>query len=114
MNDGDVRVWKEISDDDPSSFCIGESANCCAVLDRDRETMLIASTDTNTVQFFKFPEGTQDKVLFRFSAPVTAIKTSKKVYESITMKDFLNFIYFPVDCCRFCRFHNQTAITSSH
>lgn len=88
MNDGDVRVWKEISDDDPSSFCIGESATCCAVLEKDHETKLIASTDTNTAQFFKFPEGTQDKVLLRFSAPVTAIKISKKVRKFFTIPEF--------------------------
>lgn len=78
-SDGDIRIWKEISDDDPLNFCIGETAICCAQFTKDKKSRLLASTDKNTVQCFLFPSGDRDGVLFRFSAPVTTIKVNDKV-----------------------------------
>lgn len=78
-NDGDVRIWKEIGDDDPSNFCIGETATCCAQFTSDKKSRLIAATDNNNAQFFMYPSGDRDGVLFHFTAPVTTIKISQKV-----------------------------------
>lgn len=77
--DGDIRIWKEISDDDPLNFCIGETATCCSQFRVDNKSYLFAATDNNTVQRFIFPDGDRDGVLFHFSAPVTTIKVNKKV-----------------------------------
>lgn len=79
-NDGDIRIWREISDDDTTSFCIGETAISCAHYTHiDSKQRLIASTDNNTVQCFTFPQGDRDGLLMRFTAPVTTIKVNKKV-----------------------------------
>ncbi|CRK92164.1 CLUMA_CG005767, isoform A [Clunio marinus] len=76
--DGDIRIWKEISDDDPTSFCIGETATCCAYYTHEKHQRLIAATDNNSVQCFSFPSGERDGLLFRFTAPVTSIKVNHK------------------------------------
>lgn len=78
-NDGDVRVWQDISDDDPQSFCIGESARTCAQYSDNKKQLLIAATDNNSLQCFAFPTGDRDRVLFRFTASVTTVKVNKKV-----------------------------------
>lgn len=82
-SDGDVRIWNGIGDDDPSSFCIGEFGNSLAQFD-DR---ILVSTDTNTVQAYKFPEFDKDGVECRFTAPVTTIKVNKK-YFAFGSEDF--------------------------
>lgn len=79
-NDGDIRIWRGIGDDDTTSFCVGETAISCAQYRSDKkEQRLIASTDNNTVQCFTFPQGDRDGLLMRFTAPVTCIKVNKKV-----------------------------------
>lgn len=74
--DGDIRIWKEISDDDPASHCVGESANCCAHY-VGKHPRLLVSTDNNLLQAYTFPEGDRDGIEFRFTAPITTIKINK-------------------------------------
>lgn len=79
-SDGDVRTWQGIGDDDPLSFCVGETAVCCAQYLDDKKPRLIVAVDCNLVQGYSFPEGDRDGgVVFRFTAPVTAIRVNKKV-----------------------------------
>lgn len=87
-NDGDIRIWKEISDDDPANFCIGETAVCCGqYTSDDNKPRLIAAVDNNTVQCFLFPNGDRDGVLLRFTAAVTAINISNK-WIAVGSEDF--------------------------
>lgn len=72
-----MRVWKEISDDDPSSQCIGENGNSCFQYSDQNGIRLLASFD-NFVQAFKYPDFERDGIEMRFSAPVTTIKGNNK------------------------------------
>lgn len=76
-SDGEIRVWKEISDDDPFSQCIGENGNCCVQYRTEQDTLRILVSVENTVQAFKFPNFERDGTEFRFSAPVTTIKVNR-------------------------------------
>lgn len=69
-SDGDIRKWRGIDDDDPSSNCLGEYIICLA----EMENKLLAATDRNTVQAYNFPNMDLDGTLMRFTAPVTTIK----------------------------------------
>ncbi|XP_037806076.1 WD repeat and HMG-box DNA-binding protein 1 [Lucilia sericata] len=69
-SDGDVRKWRGIDDDDPSSNCLGEYIICLA----QKGNKLLASTDRNTVQAYTFPDMEIDGTLMRFTAPVVSIK----------------------------------------
>lgn len=77
-NDGDIRMWEDISDDDPANFCVGETAVCCGQYTSEKKPRLIVAVD-NTVQCFSFPSGDRDGVLLRFTASVSTIKINKKV-----------------------------------
>lgn len=72
-SDGDIRKWKGIDDDDPSSNCLGEFVICIA----HYEKRLLASTDLNTVQAYTFPEIDRDGTEMRFTAQVTCLKVNK-------------------------------------
>lgn len=69
-SDGDIRKWRGIDDDDPSSNCLGEYVICVA----QKDDKLLASTDRNTVQTYTFPDMDIDGTLMRFTAPVVVIK----------------------------------------
>lgn len=69
-SDGDIRKWRGIDDDDPSSNCLGEFVICLA----QKQDKLLASTDRNTVQAYTFPDIDNDGTLMRFTAPVICIK----------------------------------------
>ncbi|KAM7345136.1 chromosome transmission fidelity 4 [Cochliomyia hominivorax] len=69
-SDGDIRKWRGIDDDDPSSNCLGEYIICVAL----KDDKLLASTDRNTVQSYTFPDMDIDGTLMRFTAPVVSIK----------------------------------------
>lgn len=69
-SDGDIRKWRGIDDDDPSSNCLGEFIVCLA----QKGDKLLASTDRNTVQSYTFPDMDNDGTLLRFTAPVSCIK----------------------------------------
>lgn len=71
-SDGDIRKWRGIDDDDPSSNCLGEFVVCLA----QKDGKLLASTDRNTVQTYTLPDMDNDGTLMRFTAPVISIKVS--------------------------------------
>uniref|UniRef100_A0A0K8V9W1 WD repeat and HMG-box DNA-binding protein 1 n=1 Tax=Bactrocera latifrons TaxID=174628 RepID=A0A0K8V9W1_BACLA len=73
-SDGDIRVWRGIDDDDPSSTCLGEFVICIAHSGK----RLLASTDRNTVQAYTYPELDSDGTLMRFTAPVTCLRVHEK------------------------------------
>lgn len=111
-NDGDVRIWKEISDDDPLNFCIGETAVCCAQYTCNEKSRLIASTDNNAVQCFLFPSGDRDGVLFHFTAPVTTLKISEKVSTNKSLLSSFVIIQvnlLSVDRCWIRGLYNQSS-----
>lgn len=75
-SDGDVRIWSDIGDDDPVSQCIGEFGLCLAQFDN----RILVSTDTFTLQGYKFPDFDKDGLEFRFTGPVTSIAYNKKYF----------------------------------
>ncbi|CAG9796474.1 unnamed protein product [Diatraea saccharalis] len=74
-NDGDVRIWVDIEDDDPNSHCVGESA--LAVCYKDKR--LYVATDNHAVQAYTFPSFDKDGIVTRFTAPVTQIKSTNNI-----------------------------------
>ncbi|XP_037954480.1 WD repeat and HMG-box DNA-binding protein 1-like [Teleopsis dalmanni] len=68
-SDGDIRKWKGIDDDDPTSTCLGEFVICIA----DIGDKLLASTDLNTLQSYTYPDIEKAGTLLRFTAPVTCV-----------------------------------------
>ncbi|XP_026758868.2 WD repeat and HMG-box DNA-binding protein 1 [Galleria mellonella] len=74
-HDGDVRIWLDIEDDDPTSHCVGESA--LAVCFKDKR--LYVATDNHAVQAYTFPAFDKDGIVTRFTAPVTQIKSTCKI-----------------------------------
>lgn len=73
-SDGDIRKWRGIDDDDPSSNCLGEFVICLA----QKGAKLLASTDRNTVQAYTFPDMDNDGTLVRFTAPVICMKANSQ------------------------------------
>lgn len=76
--DGDIRIWKDVDDDDPNTRCVGEFILYHVYYDN----RILASTDLNTVQAYTYPGGDRDGVEFRFTASVTCIKVNKQVTHS--------------------------------
>ncbi|CAG4978098.1 unnamed protein product [Parnassius apollo] len=74
-HDGDVRIWADIEDDDPSSHCVGESA--LAVCFKDKR--LYVANDNHAVQAYTFPAFDKDGIVTRFTAPVTQIMSASKI-----------------------------------
>ncbi|XP_073957413.1 chromosome transmission fidelity 4 [Choristoneura fumiferana] len=74
-NDGDVRIWVNVEDDDPNSHCVGESA--IAICYKDKR--LYVATDNHAVQAYTFPAFDKDGIVTRFTAPVTQIMSSGKI-----------------------------------
>ncbi|XP_063383565.1 WD repeat and HMG-box DNA-binding protein 1-like [Cydia fagiglandana] len=74
-NDGDVRIWVDIKDDDRNSHCVGESAT--AVCFKDKR--LYVATDNHAVQAYTFLAFDKDGIVTRFTASVTQIMTSTKI-----------------------------------
>nr|CAD7427825.1 unnamed protein product [Timema monikensis] len=72
-NDGDIRLWMGLEDDDPTSHCVGEKALAVKQMGK----RLFVGTDNNTVQAYTFPEVEPDGIITRFGAPVTHISVSK-------------------------------------
>ncbi|KFQ43749.1 PREDICTED: WD repeat and HMG-box DNA-binding protein 1 [Nestor notabilis] len=62
-SDGDVRIWENLDDDDPTSINVGEKAYSCAL----KNGRLITAVSNNTVQIHTFPEGAPDGILTRFT-----------------------------------------------
>lgn len=74
-NDGDVRIWMDIEDDDPTSHCVGESAFAVCF----KEKRLYVATDNHAVQAYTYPAFDKDGIVTRFTAPVTQIKSLAKI-----------------------------------
>lgn len=74
-NDGDVRIWVDIDDDDPNSHCVGESALAVYF----KEKRLYVATDNHVIQAYTYPAFDKDGIVTRFTAPVTQIKSSNKI-----------------------------------
>ncbi|XP_062553662.1 WD repeat and HMG-box DNA-binding protein 1 [Armigeres subalbatus] len=68
-NDGELRIWESMFDDDASSSCVAE--NVWAVLQYDDR--ILVGSDLNLVQAYKFPEIEKDGIEFRFTAFVTSL-----------------------------------------
>uniref|UniRef100_A0A4X2KS58 WD repeat and HMG-box DNA binding protein 1 n=1 Tax=Vombatus ursinus TaxID=29139 RepID=A0A4X2KS58_VOMUR len=62
-SDGDVRIWKDLDDDDPKSINVGDRAYSCAL----KKGKLITSVSNNTIQIHTFPNGAPDGILTRFT-----------------------------------------------
>ncbi|KAJ8735714.1 hypothetical protein PYW07_007334 [Mythimna separata] len=74
-NDGDVRIWVDIEDDDPNSHCVGENAVAVCF----KENRVYVATDNHAVQAYTYPAFDKDGIVTRFTAPVTQIKSSSKI-----------------------------------
>lgn len=70
--DGDVRVWEGIDDDDAVSHKVGDKAFALVF----RNKRFITASDCNTVQAYTFPEGLPDGILTRFTAPANHLVIS--------------------------------------
>ncbi|XP_020846956.1 WD repeat and HMG-box DNA-binding protein 1 isoform X2 [Phascolarctos cinereus] len=62
-SDGDVRIWKDLDDDDPKSINVGDRAYSCAL----KKGKLVTSVSNNTIQIHTFPNGAPDGILTRFT-----------------------------------------------
>lgn len=72
-NDGDIRVWTGIDDDEPESYCVGESAYSIV----QKKDYVYVCTDDSKVLMLKYPSCERDGLLTRFTAPTTQIAVAK-------------------------------------
>uniref|UniRef100_A0A3B5AGV4 WDHD1 first WD40 domain-containing protein n=1 Tax=Stegastes partitus TaxID=144197 RepID=A0A3B5AGV4_9TELE len=68
-NDGDVRIWESLDDDDPKFITVGEKAYSLAL----RNGKLVTASSNNTVQMHTFPDGDPDGILTRFTTNATHV-----------------------------------------
>ncbi|XP_011490804.2 WD repeat and HMG-box DNA-binding protein 1 [Oryzias latipes] len=68
-NDGDVRIWESLDDDDPKFITVGEKAYSLAL----KKGKLVTATSNNTVQIHTFPDGDPDGILTRFTTNATHV-----------------------------------------
>ncbi|XP_071835170.1 WD repeat and HMG-box DNA-binding protein 1-like isoform X2 [Apostichopus japonicus] len=71
--DGGIRIWKHLEDEDHQTLEIGETVRSLRVLGNK----VFAGTESNTVQSYLLPDGSPDGILCRFTAPVTHIDLSE-------------------------------------
>lgn len=71
--DGDVRVWEGIDDDDAVSHKVGDKAFAIVF----KNNRIITASDCNTVQAYTFPDGAPDGILTRFTAPANHLVVNK-------------------------------------
>uniref|UniRef100_A0A665WXL0 WD repeat and HMG-box DNA-binding protein 1 n=1 Tax=Echeneis naucrates TaxID=173247 RepID=A0A665WXL0_ECHNA len=67
-NDGDVRIWEGLDDDDPKFITVGEKAYSLALKNK-----LVTASSNNTVQIHTFPDGDPDGILTRFTTNATHV-----------------------------------------
>ncbi|XP_076761304.1 WD repeat and HMG-box DNA-binding protein 1 isoform X2 [Xylocopa sonorina] len=72
-SDGDVRSWLNLMDDDPAASCVAEQA--ISVVSKDGK--IFVGNDNNTVQILNYPDLEKEGIVTRFSAPVSALATTK-------------------------------------
>ncbi|XP_054468160.1 WD repeat and HMG-box DNA-binding protein 1 [Anoplopoma fimbria] len=68
-NDGDVRIWEGLDDDDPKFITVGEKAYSLAL----KNGKLVTASSNNTVQIHTFPDGEPDGILTRFTTNATHV-----------------------------------------
>lgn len=68
-NDGDVRIWEGLDDDDPRFITVGEKAYSLAL----KSGKLVTASSNNTVQIHSFPDGDPDGILTRFMTNATHV-----------------------------------------
>ncbi|XP_061886492.1 WD repeat and HMG-box DNA-binding protein 1 isoform X1 [Entelurus aequoreus] len=68
-NDGDVRIWESLDDDDPRFITVGEKAYSLAL----KNGKLVTASSNNTVQIHTFPDGDPDGILTRFTTNATHV-----------------------------------------
>nr|XP_015809211.2 WD repeat and HMG-box DNA-binding protein 1 [Nothobranchius furzeri] len=68
-NDGDVRIWEGLDDDDPRFITVGEKAYSLAL----KNGKLVTASSNNTVQIHTFPDGDPDGILTRFTTHATHV-----------------------------------------
>ncbi|XP_029354075.1 WD repeat and HMG-box DNA-binding protein 1 isoform X2 [Echeneis naucrates] len=68
-NDGDVRIWEGLDDDDPKFITVGEKAYSLAL----KKNKLVTASSNNTVQIHTFPDGDPDGILTRFTTNATHV-----------------------------------------
>ncbi|XP_059215735.1 WD repeat and HMG-box DNA-binding protein 1 [Centropristis striata] len=68
-NDGDVRIWEGLDDDDPRFITVGEKAYSLAL----KNNKLVTAGSNNTVQIHTFPDGDPDGILTRFTTNATHV-----------------------------------------
>ncbi|XP_061594098.1 WD repeat and HMG-box DNA-binding protein 1 [Cololabis saira] len=68
-NDGDVRIWESLDDDDPKFITVGEKAYSLAL----KNGKLVTASSNNTVQIHTFPDGDPDGILTRFTTNATHV-----------------------------------------
>nr|XP_057932990.1 WD repeat and HMG-box DNA-binding protein 1 isoform X1 [Doryrhamphus excisus] len=68
-NDGDVRIWEGVDDDDPRFITVGEKAYSLAL----KNGKLVTASSNNTVQIHTFPDGDPDGILTRFTTNATHV-----------------------------------------
>ncbi|KAF6721013.1 WD repeat and HMG-box DNA-binding protein 1 [Oryzias melastigma] len=68
-NDGDVRIWESLDDDDPKFITVGEKAYSLAL----KRGKLVTASSNNTVQIHTFPDGDPDGILTRFTTNATHV-----------------------------------------
>ncbi|XP_056881392.1 WD repeat and HMG-box DNA-binding protein 1 [Takifugu flavidus] len=68
-NDGDVRIWEGLDDDDPKFITVGEKVYSLAL----KNGKLVTASSNNTVQMHTFPDGDPDGILTRFTTNATHV-----------------------------------------
>ncbi|KAM3625824.1 uncharacterized protein V6R79_018136 [Siganus canaliculatus] len=68
-NDGDVRIWEGLDDDDPKFITVGEKVYSLAL----KKDKLVTASSNNTVQIHTFPDGDPDGILTRFTTNATHV-----------------------------------------
>ncbi|XP_075868884.1 WD repeat and HMG-box DNA-binding protein 1 [Nelusetta ayraudi] len=68
-NDGDVRIWEGLDDDDPRFITVGEKVHSLAL----KNERLVTAGSSNTVQIHTFPDGEPDGILTRFTTNATHV-----------------------------------------
>ncbi|XP_074522918.1 WD repeat and HMG-box DNA-binding protein 1 isoform X2 [Halichoeres trimaculatus] len=68
-NDGDVRIWEGLDDDDPKFITVGEKAYSLAL----KNGKLVTASSNKAVQIHTFPDGDPDGILTRFTTNATHV-----------------------------------------
>ncbi len=72
--DGEVRLYKGIDDESPTSHLIGDETLAVACAE---DVFYVAPSDTNKVQSYGFPDGSSKDLVAKFTADSTALSISR-------------------------------------